>query len=120
MSGMEYKLDHNSVVYREYVSDFNKWEKDGERFLSDEFIDKYLEGKTIPMLYDGRPEFNIWISYTNASGVFYGGWNSGTRYHLAKPFILNMLNIYENKKMLDECLMWLRYSLIALDEIEDI
>lgn len=112
---------YNDYFYKLYVSDFYSWKKDGERFLAETFINKYLEEGVIPEINDGSPEFGEWISYTNASGVFcVGGWNNGTRHNLAQPFIENMLNIFKEKKIPDQCLTWLKYSLICLDETNDI
>lgn len=104
-----------------YVSDFYSWKKDGERFLTETFLNKYSEEGVIPEIDDGSPEFSEWISYTNVSGVFcVGGWNNGTRHNMAQPFIENMLNIFKENKIPEQCLTWLKYSLMCLDETNDI
>ena len=116
-----YKLNYNDPVYKKYVSDFDSWKKDGKRFMTESFINHIKEEETIPKINDGQPEFNIWISLINATGVFCnGGWNSGTRYNLAQPFIENMLNIYTEKEVPNQYLLWLRYSLYALEDTKDI
>lgn len=112
---------YNDYFYKIYVVDFYSWKCDGERFLTESFLNKYSEEGAIPQLNDGKPEFGTWISYTNASGGFcVGGWNWGTRYDLARPFIENMLNIFREKNIPDQCLTWLKYSLMCLDEANDI
>lgn len=49
------------IVLKEYCNKrqffYEMWKKDGERFLSEEF----LKGSSFPYLNDGRPEFFEWV-----------------------------------------------------------
>ena len=57
------------IVMKEYDSEndsINKWKKDGERFLKEDFI----YSPAFPYLNDGRPELLEWLQGTYSSGIF--------------------------------------------------
>ena len=90
-------------MYKEYVNDYFKWENDGKRFISDEFIQEYMKNGTFPKLHDGRPELDQWINYTNVGYVFQSaGWAFTIRMEYAKPFIQKMYDLYQEKNIIHE------------------
>lgn len=106
---------YNDQTYKGYVLDYFLWQKDGERFLTNTFINQYIENKSMPKLNDGRPELNEWFGYTNLGYVFSAaGWPFSIRNELANPFLRKMYDIYQEKKMPEECLIPLRSALVYL------
>ena len=97
---------YNDQTYKSYVRDYFLWQKDGERFLTNTFINQYVENKSMPKLNDGRPELNEWLGYTNLGYVFYAA-------GLINPFLQKMHDIYQEKKMPEECLIPLRRALCS-------
>jgi hypothetical protein len=117
---------HNEVFYRdaarrEYAHDYNfsKWKSDGDRFLTQAFIDEYIKIGKAPLLNDGRPEFIEWLYGTSSNSIFFVGWDWETRYNYAKPFIKNMLDIYlKNTESFHDSIMQLGLMLEVLDSTE--
>ena len=86
------------MAMKEYCStedgSFDKWKKDGERFLEEDFID----GQSFPFLKDGRPELFEWIHGTLITRTFLDKWDDNIRCYLAYDFLLYMYHIYVWKK----------------------
>lgn len=86
------------IVMKEYCSteDFNyeKWKKDGERFLEEDFID----GASFPFLNDGRPELFEWANGTNIICTSLDIWYDYSSSYLAYDFLFYMYHIYVWKK----------------------
>lgn len=106
---------YNDPLYKQYVSDFDIWQKDGERFMTDSFISECKDKGALPILNDGRPELPQWLGYTNLGYVFQSaGWPFSVRDGLAKPFIQRMYDTYTKEKMPEACLISLRKALFYL------
>lgn len=75
------------IVMKEYYNKgrflYDMWKKDGERFLSEEF----LKGSSFPYLNDGRPEFFEWAG---GSGLFSFDWDYDDNLVEAKNFLISM------------------------------
>jgi hypothetical protein len=78
LSVSEKKLieDHTiPTIYDEYCDGgFCVWKADAERFLTQDFIDECKRTGSIPILNDGRSEFDIWLQYTFAGCLFEVDW----------------------------------------------
>lgn len=104
------RLDDGQIIFYEsedpflqdYFNSYNKWIKDGERFLKEEFIGEYISSGKAPALKDGRPEIDQWFKYTIENNIFLVGWGS-LRVN-AKEFIEKMLNIYKEHGNIPETL----------------
>ncbi len=93
------RLDDGQIIFYEsedkflqdYMNSYNKWEIDGRRFISDEFVNRYIASGVIPVLNDGRPELQQWFDYTISYNVFLVGWGGRVS---AGEFVDEMLRVY--------------------------
>lgn len=72
---------------------FEKWKKDGQRFLTEDF----LNSESFPFLNDGRPELPEWLEGTLATWVFSSWWDWDTRIVSANGFLKSMQAIYSSR-----------------------
>ena len=94
------RLDDGTIIIYEfedkflqdYANSYGKCEKDGERFLKDEFVDEFIKTGRIPVLNDGRPEMEQFFEYILSPDAFLIEW--GNMRMFIKPFIEKMLKIY--------------------------
>ena len=86
------------MVMKEYCStedgSFDKWKKDGERFLEEDFIDS----PSFPFLNDGRPELFELINGTFMTQTFQYTWDIYSRLISAYDFLLYMYHVYTKKE----------------------
>lgn len=107
---------YRDPIYQAYCSNYLIWKSDGERFLTESFINQYKEKQSVPLLNDGRPEFSEWLyHYTIGSDLFTSGW----AYTIFRPFFHNMYVLYKQNDMPLECVNKVGKALIYLmDEDE--
>lgn len=100
-------------LYRDWAvgryGDCTEWEHDGERFMSDDFVQEYAQSGMIPLLNDGRPELINWLYGTVATSVFCESWDSESRYLSAGSLIQRMLDKYARYDNLEPCVQYLKY-----------
>jgi hypothetical protein len=126
-SSLKEPIDSNALLtygvnaQNEYGADsyFDRWKTDGERFLTQDFITKCVNGKSIPLLNDGRPEFIEWLYGTNQNSVFFAKWGWETRYEFAKPFIQLLLETYlKHEQLFESYIPCIKTMLEVLDSTE--
>jgi hypothetical protein len=104
------RLDDGTVIaynygdefFKEYANyGFEKWKADGERFLTQSFIDEYVRTGIAPTLNDGRPELSKWLSYARESCIFLTPWGYADRI-AAGNFFQSMLSVYSKNAVLSQ------------------
>lgn len=82
------------IVLAEYgnstIEAFEKWRKDGERFLKEDF----LNSASFPFLNDGRPELMEWIEGTLQTWALDNYWDYDSRLIGAYEFLKSMEKAY--------------------------
>ena len=114
------RLDDGTIIsyefedkfLQDYANSYEKWKKDGERFLKDEFVDEFIKTGIIPVLNDGRPEMEQFFEYILSSCAFLVEWGN-TRMFI-KPFIENMLKIFNEHGNVPEYLASISQTIIQL------
>ena len=99
---------------QDHANSYEKWKKDGERFLKDEFVDEFIQTGKIPVLNDGRPEMEQFFYYITSTNAFLVEW--GNTRILIKPFIENMLKVYKEHGNVPEYLSSISQTIIGLVE----
>jgi hypothetical protein len=90
--GSVVSYDCEDKFLTEYANRSDIWKADGERFLTQQFVNEYVKTGIAPLLADGRPELTEWFDYTINNGAFTIYWGSANA--LVGGFIQNMLEIY--------------------------
>ena len=116
-------LDDGTIVYyesedpflRDYYNSYYKWEKDGARFLNENFVKEYISTGEIPIMNDGRPELEEWFKYTLNTGVFIEEWGFGRI--KAKEFTERMLNVFNEHGNIPDYLSTQSHDVIQLSEL---
>lgn len=114
------------LVISEYgrggIESFEKWKKDGLRFMQKSFI----EDETFPLLNDGRPELAEWLRGTESTDCFLGHWGDNIRFYGAREFLESMESAFSERmrklypdqeksnKVLTICLLPIRMALRGL------
>lgn len=92
----EFIIQCEGIIMKEYgarsITSFEKWRKDGERFLNEEF----MNGPSFPFLNDGRLEFVEWLMGTLLTSVLYMIWDDEYRLVDAFRFIESMITAYSS------------------------
>jgi hypothetical protein len=70
------------------------WGKDGERFLTEGFLNEYVRTSIAPVLKDGRPNIRLWLDIIFASNIRVVGWGYSAKFEFAEPFLRKMLLTY--------------------------
>lgn len=83
--GRFFSYECEDKFLQDYTNFYDIWEKDGERFIKDDFVDDYIKTGKIPVLNDGRPEMEQFFDYTISSNIFWVGWYANRI--LAKTFM---------------------------------
>ena len=82
------------IVLTEYgkatIDAFEKWRKDGERFLKEDF----LNSASFPFLNDGRPELMEWLEGTLQTMTLEHYWDYESRLKGAYEFLESMEKAY--------------------------
>lgn len=82
------------IVLTEYgkgtIEAFEKWRKDGERFLKEDF----LNSASFPFLNDGRPELMEWLEGTLLTRTLEPYWDFESRLIGAYEFLKSMEKAY--------------------------
>jgi hypothetical protein len=120
VNGVEY-VDISKIIAYNYGDNFmteyanygyDKWKADGDRFMTQSFIDEYIDTGVAPILNDGRPELKDWLEASAKTGLFDPGWSHTERTILAKQFIESMLEAYPaDKEQLRDCISYLNAML---------
>ena len=84
------------VCMKEYGQEgqifFDKWKKDGERFLNEDF----LKGAMFPYLNDGRPELLEWIEGSFQTRLFSYHWYYELRMTEGLEFLKQMHQVFSS------------------------
>lgn len=84
-----------SALFYKYIgsSGVELWKDDGERFLTEGFLDAYKETGVAPDQNDGKPCLRDWLAVTFHSNVFDGYWGI-EKFEIAEPLVERMRQEY--------------------------